>query len=549
MHARTRRALQLALMASPAVTLAVMAHPAAAQQPARQPAPADSQAQQRRGVLPAPNRRAGEGEGPFESLAIRNVYLIDGAGAPPRGPVTITIRGNRITSIGGGGSNADKVIDADGMYVMPGFIDLHTHTGGLPKVPEAEYVYKLWLAHGITTTRDAGDGASEFILSERARSARNEIAAPRIFAYARPGSGTGWRGGSIDSPEKAREWVRWAAQRGVDGMKLNSERPEIMAALLDEAKKHGMGSMAHLSQLGVHEMNAIDAARLGLGTVTHFYGLFESLYENHDIQPLPVDYNYNDEQHRFGQVARQWNLVHQPGSDEWKALLREFKALDLTLDPTLAIYVAGRDVMRARTLEWHDRYTLPSLWDYYQPSRRNHGSYWFNWTTADEVAWRNFYRVWMQLVNDYKNMGGRVTTGSDAGFIYSTYGFGYIQELELLQEAGFHPLEVIRSATYHGAQTLYKPKGKPIEIGVVRPGMLADLVIVEENPLENLKVLYGTGAVRLNDSTGVAERVGGVRWTIKDGIVYDAKALLADVARMVEQAKARTAAQTATPER
>ena len=549
MHACTRRVVHLALMASPAVTLALLAHPAIAQQPARQPAPADSQAQQRRGVLPAPNRRAGEGEGPFETLAIRNVYLIDGAGAPPRGPVTITIRGNRIASIGGGSANAEKVIDANGMYVMPGFIDLHTHTGGLPKVPEAEYVYKLWLAHGITTTRDAGDGASEFILSERARSARNEIAAPRIFAYARPGSGTGWRGGSIDSPEKAREWVRWAAQRGVDGMKLNSERPEIMAALLDEAKKHGMGSMAHLSQLGVHEMNAIDAARLGLGTVTHFYGLFESLYENHDIQPLPADYNYNDEQHRFGQVARQWNLVHQPGSDEWKALLREFKALDLTLDPTLAIYVAGRDVMRARTLEWHDRYTLPSLWDYYQPSRRNHGSYWFNWTTADEVAWRNFYRVWMQLVNDYKNMGGRVTTGSDAGFIYSTYGFGYIQELELLQEAGFHPLEVIRSATYHGAQTLYKPKGKPIDIGVVRPGMLADLVIVEENPLENLKVLYGTGAVRLNDSTGVAERVGGVRWTIKDGIVYDAKALLADVARMVEQAKARTAAQTATPER
>ena len=546
MHARmpmTRIATLLAIGTS-----LIAAHPAAAQQPPPQQAPADSQAQQRRGVLPAPNRRAGEGEGPFETLAIRGVYLIDGAGAPPRGPVTITIRGNRIASIGGGsGGNADKVIDATGMYVMPGFIDLHTHTGGLPKVPEAEYVYKLWLAHGVTTARDAGDGASEFMLSEKARSARNEIAAPRIFAYARPG--TGWRGGSIDSPEKAREWVRWAAQRGVDGMKLGSDRPEIMAALLDEAKKHGLGSMAHLNQLGVHEMNAIDAARLGLGTVTHFYGLFEALYDGHDIQPVPVDYNYNDEQHRFGQVARQANIVHQRGSDEWKALLKEFKELDVTLDPTFAIYVAGRDVMRARTLEWHDKYTLPSLWEYYQPSRRNHGSYWFNWTTWDEVAWRNFYRVWMEFVNDYKNMGGRVTTGSDAGFIYSTYGFGYIQELELLQEAGFHPLEVLRSATYHGAQTLYKPKGKPIEIGVVRPGMLADLVVVEENPLENLKVLYGTGAVRLNDSTGVAERVGGVRWTIKDGIVYDAKALLADVARMVEQAKARAAAQTVTPER
>ena len=80
--------------------------------------------------------------------------------------------------------------------------------------------------------------------------------------------------------------------------------------------------------------------------------------------------------------------------------------------------------------------------DFYEPSRAAHGSYWFDWTTEDEVAWRNFYQVWFRLVNDYKKMGGRVTTGSDSGFIYQTYGFGFINELEMLQEAGFHPLEV-----------------------------------------------------------------------------------------------------------
>ena len=68
-------------------------------------------------------------------------------------------------------------------------------------------------------------------------------------------------------------------------------------------------------------------------------------------------------------------------------------------------------------------------------------------------------------------------------------------------------------------------------------GLLADLVIVDANPLENLQVLYGTGAAKLNDQTGMVEQVGGVKYTIKDGIVYDAKELLADVARMVEQAK------------
>jgi hypothetical protein len=287
--------------------------------------------------------------------------------------------------------------------------------------------------------------------------------------------------------------------------------------------------------------NAIDAARMGLGTVTHFYGLFESMYDGHDVQPWPVDMIYNDEQHRFGQVARQWNLTYEPGSDEWNALIDEFVELGTTMDPTMTIYSAGRDVMRAREAEWHEKYTLPSLWAYYQPSRKNHGSYWYYWTTWDEVAWRNYYHRWMQFLNDYKNRGGRVTTGSDSGFIYQTYGFGYILELEMLQEAGFHPLEVIRSATMSGAKTLHEPKGKPIDFGVVRQGMLADLVIVEENPIENLKVLYGTGAVKLNDETGNVERVGGIKYTIKDGIVYDAKELLADVAKMVEEQKVEKA--------
>ena len=108
----------------------------------------------------------------------------------------------------------------------------------------------------------------------------------------------------------------------------------------------------------------------------------------------------------------------------------------------------------------------------------------------------------------------------------------------MLQEAGFHPLEVIRAATMHGAEELFNPSGREIEFGVVRPGLLADLLIVDENPLENLKVLYGTGAVKLDDATAKPGRVGGVKYTIKDGIVYDAKALLADVAAMVEEQKA-----------
>jgi predicted amidohydrolase YtcJ len=212
--------------------------------------------------------------------------------------------------------------------------------------------------------------------------------------------------------------------------------------------------------------------------------------------------------------------------------MNELISLDFTLVPTFTIYEASRDVMRAYRAEWHDEYTLPSLWKFYTPNRKAHGSYWFYWTTEDEVAWKENYRLWMTFVNEYKNRGGRVATGSDSGFIYKLYGFDYIRELELLREAGFHPLEVIRAATLEGAEAL----GRADRIGTVEPGKLADFVVVEENPLRNLKVLYGTGAIKL-DETNQPTRIGGVKYTIKDGIVYDAKKLLADVRAMVARAK------------
>ncbi|MDE2806448.1 MAG: amidohydrolase family protein [Gemmatimonadota bacterium] len=496
-------------------------------------------------VEPAPDRA--EGDGPFDRLVIRGAIVIDGTGAPPRGPVDIVIEGNRITQIAGVGypglpidesrrpAPGDHEIDAHGMYVLPGFVDMHLHTGGLPKTPQAEYVYKLWLAHGVTAGRGIEYGPVDFSLSERERANNNEITAPRMFVYQRPGQG--WDRGPVFTPEQARDWVRWAHDQGIDGIKFVAYAPEIMEALLDEAGQLGMGSVAHLAQLGVAQMNAIDAARLGLGTVTHFYGLFEALYDDHDVQPWPSDMNYANEQHRFGQVAAQWDLIHPQGSDEWNAMLEELLSYDVILDPTMTAYLASRDVMRARTAEWHERYTLPSLWDFYEPSRENHGSYYYDWTTHDEIRWRNFYRVWMDLLDDYKDMGGRVTIGSDAGFIYNLFGFSTIEEMELLQEAGFHPLEVIRGATMHGAEAIFDPKGMMPEFGIVREGLLADLVISPENPIDNLKVLYGTGHERLNPETGVKERIGGIRYTIKDGIIYDARQLLEDVARMVEEQK------------
>lgn len=493
---------------------------------------------------PAPERSPDEGEGPYERLIIRGATVIDGTGAPASGPQDIVIEDNRIVAVEGVGypnvpideeerpDGATKEIDAAGMYVMPGFIDMHVHTGGKPKVPNAEYTYKLWMGHGITTVRGVPFDEMESSLKEKERSANNEIVAPRMFSYHRIGSG--WEDREVNDPESAREWVRWAKEQGIDGLKLGAHDPEIMKAVLDEAEKQNLNSTAHLDQMGVARMNTLDATKLGLGSQTHYYGLFESMYDDHDVQPYPYDHNYQNEQNRFGQVARQWDKIVEPGGEEWNELIDKFLEHDLTMDPTMTIYEASRDVMRARAAEWHKDYTLPTLWEFYSPSRRAHGSYWFNWTTEDEVEWKNFYDIWMQFLDDYKDAGGRVTTGSDSGFIYKLYGFGYIRELELLQEAGFHPLEVIRSATLSGSEELYKKLDENPPFGIIRPGKLADLVIVDENPLENLKVLYGNGAVQV-EGVNEVKRVGGVKYTIKDGIVYDAQQLLEDVRNMVDE--------------
>src|SRR4029078_4068822 len=122
-----------------------------------------------------------------------------------------------------------------------------------------------------------------------------------------------------------------------------------------------------------------------------------------------------------------------------------------------------------------------------------------------------------------------------SGYIFELFGFAYIRELELLREAGFHPLEVIRSATLYGAQAL----GADKEIGSVEVGKLADIILVDANPLQNLQCLDATGAIQLSADNKVI-RVGGVKYTIKDGIIYDAKQLLKDVKAMVDKEKEKT---------
>ena len=492
---------------------------------------------------PIPGRT--EGVGPFQRVVLRNATIVDGTGAPAQGPVDIVLSGDRIAeirTIGAPGAidqkaraaKGDYEIDLTGHYVLPGFVDSHVHLHSLAdgqNVP-SDYILKLWMGNGVTSVRDVGSGRPiEWLVGIKQRSARNEIVAPRIDVYP-------FFHDILDKPVNdaatARHAIREAKRRGADGIKFIGGAEDVLFAALDEAEKIGLKTTMHHAQPVVAYANVLQTSAHGLDSMEHWYGLPEAMFTDRRIQAFPGDFVNNDEQMRFGEAGRLWQQAGKPGSDAWNKVMETLLERKFVLSPTFTAYLTSRDFMRMSRAAWHDEYTLPSLWDWYRPSRVNHGSYWFDWTTEHEMAWKENYRLWMQFVNEYKNRGGIVTVGSDSGYIYNLYGFGYIQEMELLREAGFSPIEVIHAATQAGAKAL----GHDDEVGTIRVGRKADLVVVKGNPLGNLKLLFGTGTLRLNDETGKAERVGGILYTVKDGIIYDARKLRAEVREMVARQKA-----------
>ncbi len=455
-------------------------------------------------------------------LVIRNAIIVDGNGTPAEGPVDIVLQQNRISQIASPKADAeylktaDAILDASGKYVLPGFINMHGHLqderAGNP-LP-FDYQYKLWLGSGVTTIRDVGSEIDKAVV-ERQKSANGEIAAPRIFLYM-------WFPGGNNETE-IRNKVRQLKADGADGLKIWSIDRDTYRIVADEAKKQNL-KMAH--HVGVKDANAWDDAAGGTNTIEHWYGVPDAAL--HGVQDFPADFNYSNELYRFRYAGRLWR---ETDPEKLQKVLQKLVDSKVAWNPTFCIYEAARDLQRAITQPWFKDYLHPSLEAYFTPNPENHGSFFFGWTNTDEVFWKQNYKIWMKAVKDFANMGGVVTTGEDAGFIYQMYGFGYLRELELHQEAGFHPLEVIAHATGNGAQVM----GKGNELGRIKVGYLADLIVVNGNPLENLHILFPTGINATLDAQ--RDGKGGVEWTIKDGIPYHAPTLFVEVKEIVRQAR------------
>ena len=492
------------------------------------------------GAQAVATRGVTHGRRPTGRLVIRNALVIEGNGTPTIGPYDIVVEGNRIVEMvpldpvalrdgrqrrPEGGAE----IDATGKYVLPGLINLHGHIqderGGTPQ-PTA-YQNKLWLASGITAVREVSSAADpKPMIDFRDQSAAGTLEAPRFFICAgftmRP---------SPRTPEQARARVQELKRLGVDCIKITGLDRDILSAILDESKKAGLPVAHHA---GVEETNAWDDIRYGTTSIEHWYGVPDAAILGR-VQNFPADYNYSDEVDRFRYAGRLWR---EADPARLSAVLDSMAARGVAWDPTLVIYEASRDLLRAQNQPWFRDYLHPTLEEYFRPDPSNHGSYFLGWTSTDEAFWRENYRIWMNALRDFGEKGGLIGAGEDAGFIYQMYGFGLIRELELQQEAGFHPLKVLEHATLNNAKII----GRPNEIGRVRMGHLADLIVVNGNPLENLKLLYPTGVDYVVD--GKTVHTGGVEWTIKDGIPYHGPQLMREVKQMVAEARSQRTLKT-----
>lgn len=478
----------------------------------------------------------------YDRLVIRNAMVINGRGTPPFGPVDILIERDTITEIAAVDPislnrappdwrrpEGDHEIDAAGMYVIPGIVNMHAHISFDDKCgPRGpEYAYKLSLAHGITTIRTCGFGTDEKLVEHRRLSDMNEITAPRLVVL---GS---WPA-EVTTPEGAREAVKELHALGVDGIKI-IPRPhvnkEILEAMAEEARKLGFpaGIAIHIPQYS--ELDALDASEAGgdMMMIEHTYGIPQAAIPG--SQSLPADYNYADELDRFRWSGKIWTEADRY-PERVREVLETLVRNGTAWDPTMVVYEANRDLQRARTFPWHEKYTVPQVWKQFEPSPGHHASYHFDWTTADEVAWKDKYRIWMKWLKAFFEMGGTITLGEDTAFIYQIFGFAAIRELELLQEAGIHTIDVIKIATTNGAKRCGL---KGLEHGI-RQGGKADLAIIDGNLLHNFKVMYGTG-VNKQTEDGRMVPGGGVVWTIKDGVVFDAKRLLKEVEEYVAEAR------------
>lgn len=417
---------------------------------------------------------------PAGPLAIRGARLFDPATGVVRPDTTVVVTGNRITAVGRDGQveipAGAEVIEARGRFLMAGLWDMHTHVSPLDG--------PLNLAAGVTTVRDLANDIDQ-LTELRRKWDTGEAIGPRVLRAGiidGPGPFAGPTKALVDNEKDALSWVDRYADLGYQQVKLYSSLdPKLVPAIAKRAHERGLRVSGHIP----NGMTAEQAVRAGYDEIQHANFLFLNFLDGVDTR-TPARFV------EVGEHAAELDL----GSPRVRAFIQLLEERGTVLDPTVNIFeqmfLARSGEISPGSVPVADRMP-PQV----QRSFRSGG---LN-PPADKVQrYADSFQKVLALVRILHDAGVTIVAGTDA-----PAGFSLHRELELYVQAGIPPAEVLRMATLGSAKVMKKDA----ELGSVEPGKLADLILIDGDPL-----------ARISDVRRVA-------LTVKDGVVFDPAAVYA----------------------
>lgn len=440
-------------------------------------------------------------------LVLAHVTMIDVTGAPPKSDMTVVVEGNRIMAVGKSGKvrvpRDAQVIDASGKFLIPGLWDMHAHS--VNEQTTREIFFPLEIANGITGVRDMfadcsppclhkGTAEDNITLEEvnewRRRFADGTITAPRIVASSPIVDGVkSWDGVLIvKNAAEAREAVRYIKRRGNDFIKVYSFLSrEAYFAIADEAKKQNLVFAGHIPD----SVSAVEASDAGQKSDEHLTGILlaSSTDEAHLRSELLALYEGKSKM-SLREIERQ--LLATYSDAKASALFARFTLNGTWMCPTLV-------ERRIPSLLDDKNYTSDVRLKYLPPSIRedwkHFNFYGYKNMTAQDFAFKRMqFQKYVQIVGALHRAGVKTLAGSDMTMPYCFPGFSLHDELGLLVQAGLTPLEALQTATINPAKYL----GREKDLGTIEKGKLADLVLLDANPLAEISNTKKINTVVLN---------------------------------------------------
>jgi Imidazolonepropionase and related amidohydrolases len=413
-----------------------------------------------------------------QTLAIEHATVVDVRSGKLVNDQTITIADNKISLIGNSGDveipDDAQVKDATGQYVIPGLWDMHVHL-------EENYkdAFPLFLANGVTGIREMGAALAN--IDQWNTSIQAGMTAPHLV-YA----GMTLNGGPADdaphmrylkTEEEAREAVRLNAEKGASHIKVYSWLPRpLFLAVMDEAKKYGLPVVGHLPV----EVRAEEAIQLGFKSIEHMHGLFiatssieDDIFKNADMSDLA------------GYSLAEIEASEHYDSQKANNLFSEFKEKEVWPVPTLVTYYN----MAKTEIDPRSKYVPTDVQEQWAEVIRAVPPEQVE--LMDAINSKN-----PEMVQKLNDAGVPMLAGTDSGYELTNliYGVSLHDELELLVKSGLTPLQALQTATLNPARYLEREE----ELGTVEEGKLADLVLLDKNPLEDIRNTTSISAVILD---------------------------------------------------